>query len=67
MLKTDEIIRYLKLNKDFFENKYNIEKIAIFGSFAKGKQNEKSDIDLIYYLKKDKNISYFNLYELEKN
>lgn len=26
---------------------YGLEKVALFGSYAKGKQNETSDIDLI--------------------
>ena len=36
---------------------YGIEKVALFGSYAKGEQNENSDIDLI--IKKGDLKGYF--------
>ena len=47
MLKRDDILDYLKKHKDFFCEKFNIEKIGIFGSYARNEQTEKSDIDII--------------------
>ncbi|MBX3044222.1 MAG: nucleotidyltransferase domain-containing protein [Candidatus Kapabacteria bacterium] len=47
MLKRDDILDYLKKHKDFFRDKFNIEKIGIFGSYARNEQTEKSDIDII--------------------
>lgn len=38
---------------------YGVEKVALFGSYAKGKQNETSDIDLI--IKKGNLKGYFAL------
>ncbi|MCF6170087.1 MAG: nucleotidyltransferase domain-containing protein [Bacteroidales bacterium] len=35
------------------EKEYNLIKIGIFGSIARGEQNEQSDIDLIVEFKKD--------------
>lgn len=40
--------KYIKFLK---ENKYNIQKAYIFGSFATGKFNENSDIDLAIIFK----------------
>lgn len=40
-----------------------LSKIILFGSYAKGEENENSDIDFLIILK-DKNISVFN--EIEK-
>lgn len=47
MLTTDDILVFLKDNKHFLFENFNIIKIGIFGSFAKNSANESSDIDLI--------------------
>lgn len=50
MLSTtkDIIINYLKKHKLEFKEKYSIEKIGLFGSFATDKYNDESDIDIVY-------------------
>ncbi len=40
------ILNYLKTHKDDFMQKYGIEKIALFGSFAREEAKEDSDIDI---------------------
>ena len=47
MLSKNQIISFLEANKKYFFDNYNITKIGIFGSYASGKQNEKSDLDII--------------------
>jgi len=47
MIQQDDIIEFLKNNKEFFSKKFNVEKIGIFGSFSRKEQTEKSDIDII--------------------
>jgi len=47
MLTKDDILNYLKQNKDIFKTKYYIIKLGLFGSFAREQQTEKSDIDII--------------------
>jgi len=47
MLAQSDILFFLKENKDYFHNHFNIIKIGIFGSFARNQQTEKSDIDLL--------------------
>ena len=47
MLTREEILSYLKENKEQFHTKYGIDKIALFGSFARGEQNENSDVDIL--------------------
>jgi predicted nucleotidyltransferase len=46
-MKKQDIIDYLKKHKSVFKQKYGVEKIALFGSYAKDCANEKSDIDLL--------------------
>ena len=48
------ILDFLRANKELFKEKYNVTKIGLFGSYAKGFENEKSDIDIaIVSTKKD--------------
>lgn len=65
-IKQTTIIKYLSDNKIKFEKDYNIAKFGLFGSFARNEQTENSDIDIVYLLKENQNLSYFRLYELEK-
>ncbi len=47
MIDSNKILYYLTLNKNRLEKEYHIVKIGIFGSIARGDQNDLSDIDLI--------------------
>ena len=52
MLKKEDILNYLTQHKKEFQEKYNIEKIGLFGSYARGEAHEDSDIDIVVNLKK---------------
>jgi len=47
MIDSNQILYYLTSNKNRLEKEYHLVKIGIFGSIARGEQNENSDIDLI--------------------
>jgi len=47
MIERSDILMFLRLNKDFFLEKYNVVKIGIFGSYSREEQTENSDIDII--------------------
>jgi predicted nucleotidyltransferase len=47
MNKREEILDFLRANKELLRSKYSIAKIGIFGSYARNEQTEKSDIDFI--------------------
>lgn len=47
MIDRTEIINYLKQHKAELLTQYNLSKIGIFGSFARGEQTVDSDIDFI--------------------
>ncbi len=61
-----DIIEYLKQKKHFFQEKYYIKQIGLFGSFAANEQIESSDIDLVYELIEGKSLSYYQFIELEE-
>lgn len=47
MIELNQILLYLVTNKPRLEKDYRLKKIGVFGSVARGEQNDKSDIDLI--------------------
>jgi predicted nucleotidyltransferase len=57
-----EIIEYLKAHKVEFSRKFNIEKIALFGSYARGDETKNSDIDILIELKSNTK----NVYSIKK-
>lgn len=50
-MNKDEIIVFLRQFKEMNRNKYNIIRIGLFGSAARGDMGEKSDIDIVVQLK----------------
>ncbi len=42
----DEVLQTLKAQKQYIEKTYDVDKIGLFGSYAKNTQNENSDIDI---------------------
>jgi predicted nucleotidyltransferase len=53
MIDSNKILFYLTSNKNRMEKEYHLVKIGLFGSIARGEQNEQSDIDLIVEFEND--------------
>jgi hypothetical protein len=47
MIRREEIITYLQENKEIFHQLYGIQKIGLFGSFAREEQTDNSDLDIL--------------------
>ena len=45
------ILNYLKEHYSEFKNKYNVEQIGLFGSYARDEATENSDIDIFVKMK----------------
>ena len=58
MILTQENIKHIV--QDYFKDK-PVNKVYLFGSYARGDADEESDVDLIFSLVKDARISYFGL------
>ncbi len=54
-MNKEEILNVLAQNKQFLEENYGVEQIALFGSYARGTENKDSDVD---FLVEFKNPSY---------
>ncbi|GAB3706692.1 nucleotidyltransferase family protein [Spirosoma flavus] len=47
------ILETLRASRERLRSEFGIERIGLYGSFARNEQTEKSDIDLVYELKPD--------------
>lgn len=47
MNSLSEIKQILREKQDFLKQQFRVEKIGIFGSYARGEQTENSDLDII--------------------
>lgn len=53
MVDSKQLLVYLSSNKERYQKEYHLIRIGIFGSVARGEQNNKSDIDLIVEFEDD--------------
>ena len=49
----EEILEFLKTNREFLKQRFHVIKIGLFGSFARREQTSKSDIDLLIEMDAD--------------
>jgi predicted nucleotidyltransferase len=49
----EEILEFLKANREFLKQRFHVIKIGLFGSFARSEQTSQSDIDLIIEMDAD--------------
>lgn len=47
MKKVKELKEIIKNHRQELEQKFKVKRIAIFGSYARGEQTEKSDVDVL--------------------
>ncbi|MBR1424367.1 nucleotidyltransferase family protein [bacterium] len=59
----DEIKKILQENKDYFKERYFVEKFLLFGSYAKNQQTSDSDIDLLVSFTKP--VDMFDFIDLQ--
>ena len=53
MLSSDEILKKIEKNRDKIRG-FGVKRIGLFGSYTRGKQNERSDIDILIEFEKGK-------------
>ncbi len=66
MTTKNEILEFLKNNKQLFESQFYCLKIGLFGSFARNEQTDKSDIDIIVVFKPETPDFYQTEIDLKK-
>jgi uncharacterized protein len=61
MKTRDQVLTFLTQNKKLFREDFHIIRIGLFGSYARGEQNDGSDIDLLVEFEEGTE----NLYDLK--
>lgn len=61
-MQKQEILDFLAKNKAYFQEKYSINKIGLFGSYAIDRQTDNSDIDILVSMPAD----FDKYYELKE-
>ena len=64
-MKLEHVKRILIQHKKELKKNYNIKEIGIFGSYVKGEQKEKSDLDVLVEFLKDSNMSLLEFIKLQ--
>jgi len=66
-LTKEEILDFLRKNKPFFKEQFNVDAIMLFGSYARDEATPESDVDILIESKKKSYDSLFTLKELLEN
>lgn len=61
-LTKEDILKFLREHKDFFKKEFAIDKIMLYGSYARGEESDKSDVDVLI---KSKIKSFDKQYKLK--
>jgi len=61
-----EIKTQLETLKPLLSEQYGVETIGVFGSYTRGEQTKKSDIDILVTFAQDAKVGFFKFLELEE-
>lgn len=56
----------LEALKPLLKEKFKVETIGFFGSYSRGEQTKKSDVDVLVAFSKDAHVGFFRFLELEE-
>ena len=65
-MQTNDIIEKLRAEKEHFQQRFGIDSLVLFGSYAKSEQKAGSDIDFMYELPPNGTMPYMRLIHLEQ-
>jgi len=59
----EEVLRILREQLPYLRERFGIEELAVYGSFSKGTQTRRSDVDLIVRLTRPLGLEFVSLAE----
>lgn len=59
----EDILKFLRKNKDLFKKRFGVDKIMLFGSYARDEATPDSDIDILI---ESKQKSYDNMFDMKE-
>ena len=66
-LNKNDILGFLSKNKKMLAQKFNVEQVALFGSYSRDEAREDSDIDIVITMTKKDFIKLFDFKEFLEN
>ena len=66
MKSVKEIRCELEALKPALREKFGVETIGVFGSYSRGEQTKKSDVDVLVVFSEDAHVGFFKFLELEE-
>jgi len=67
MKSLEEILRILREHKGELAQRYGVQELAIFGSYARKEQTPISDVDILVTLRKPLGLRFFELWDYLEN
>ena len=64
-MELEEIREILARHKEELRERFKVKEIGIFGSYVKGKQKERSDLDILVEFEEDAKLSLLDVVGLE--
>ena len=65
MKRLEQIKNILEQQKTYLEEKYKIKEIGVFGSYVRGEQKKKSDLDILVEFEPNAGMDLLTFIELE--
>jgi len=66
MKTLEEIKAQLEQLKPMLKEKFEVETIGVFGSFSRGEQTKRSDVDVLVVFAEDARVGFFKFLDLEE-
>ncbi len=66
MTDVEEIKRTLLRHKAELRKRFKVKTIGVFGSYVRGEQTKKSDVDILVEFSEDAEIGFFKFLDLEE-
>jgi len=67
-MNKNEILKFLVQNKNDMKKRFSVKRIGLFGSFVRGSQHGKSDVDILVEFENPTFDNYMDLkFYLERN
>lgn len=67
MKEIERIVAKLREKKPVLQNKYGVRTLGVFGSYIRGEQRKKSDLDILVEFEADAKMDLLTFIELENN
>ena len=62
-MNKNEILNFLVQNKNDMKKRFSVKRIGLFGSFVRGSQHGKSDVDILVEFSEPIGLKFFDLAE----